>query len=439
MQIQTTEIALACSPGERRWSDVRQRLADSGLVGQIVRFFCADATAHELRCVISVADGDREPAWPSLLSFRRRSRRLDDFVVASLIPTGLRCEFGGFAGDGTPVTNLLASVADCVITNPNSVTASDLYYARDNILYAEGNLLNRFFTGELDFIPRRRDRVGLIVEKPRNERFLNNVLSAADAMVSVSGVRVDPIVVTDAPVQTTCLLSQYGHATGEYGDLDVLGQAMDVMADHELDAVGLTSSLTLAPELRWSYINGNEVPNPWGAAEAILTHFCTTFYPGNVVHAPLLTSTDDMMFGARSDVRDGAELISSSYLCSVLSGLTRAPGLAVPGHTSVPHDRQISVGDVSAVVMPATAVGNIPFLASLDHRIPIILVKQNETVSTLDAASLLGSQIPDNIYFVTSYLEAAGMLTALRHSINPRSVTRPLTPNQVIDLGRREP
>ncbi|MEO1374697.1 MAG: DUF3326 domain-containing protein [Cyanobacteria bacterium J06635_10] len=58
-----------------------------------------------------------------------------------MIPTGVRAEIGGFAGDGTPSTNLLAQACDHLIVNPNSVTASDLYLANDNILHLEGNLI----------------------------------------------------------------------------------------------------------------------------------------------------------------------------------------------------------------------------------------------------------------------------------------------------------
>ncbi|WP_353737299.1 DUF3326 domain-containing protein [Moorena sp. SIO3B2] len=40
-----------------------------------------------------------------------------------MIPTGVRAEIGGFAGDATPSTNLLASACDYLVTNPNAVTA----------------------------------------------------------------------------------------------------------------------------------------------------------------------------------------------------------------------------------------------------------------------------------------------------------------------------
>src|SRR5262245_47451414 len=49
-----------------------------------------------------------------LLDPRRRlaTSPASPFIAVQIIPTGVRCEFGGFAGDAGPVTNLLASTVD---------------------------------------------------------------------------------------------------------------------------------------------------------------------------------------------------------------------------------------------------------------------------------------------------------------------------------------
>ena len=38
---------------------------------------------------------------------RRKDHQQDKFAVVQVIPTGVRCEIGGFAGDACPATNLL--------------------------------------------------------------------------------------------------------------------------------------------------------------------------------------------------------------------------------------------------------------------------------------------------------------------------------------------
>lgn len=41
---------------------------------------------------------------------------------------GVGATVGGYAGDALPAVRTLASVADCVITHPNTVNAAMLYY-----------------------------------------------------------------------------------------------------------------------------------------------------------------------------------------------------------------------------------------------------------------------------------------------------------------------
>ena len=98
----------------------------------------------------SFVDTDREPVWSSLLDINIRQRASNQpFVAVSIIPTGVRAEIGGFAGDATPSTNLLASACDYLVTNPNAVTASDIYFAQDNVLYLEGNLICQLLLGNI--------------------------------------------------------------------------------------------------------------------------------------------------------------------------------------------------------------------------------------------------------------------------------------------------
>ena len=41
-----------------------------------------------------------------------------------IVPTGIGCEVGGFAGDALPTAKLLASASGCLITHPNVMTVS---------------------------------------------------------------------------------------------------------------------------------------------------------------------------------------------------------------------------------------------------------------------------------------------------------------------------
>ena len=58
-----------------------------------------------------------------------------------VVPTGLRCEIGRFAGDACPATNLLAAAADYVITHPNAVEVLDFGVSTTGVPYLVMELL----------------------------------------------------------------------------------------------------------------------------------------------------------------------------------------------------------------------------------------------------------------------------------------------------------
>ena len=136
----------------------------------------ADAGAHPLRLALVAArerevvlectvlhydrDGPHADALRTieLLHPRCRVAQADPFCVVQIIPTGIRCEFGGFAGDACPVTNLLAGAVDTLITHPNAVNASDLNEMAGNVLYVEGRSLDDFLLGHIALEPTTANR-----------------------------------------------------------------------------------------------------------------------------------------------------------------------------------------------------------------------------------------------------------------------------------------
>jgi Protein of unknown function (DUF3326) len=106
----------------------------------IVRF-CPDSPYAERLRIIEVL----EP--------RHKLHQAFPFCVAQVVPTGLRCEIGGFAGDAGPATNLLAASADMVVTHPNAVNASELNEMSENVLYVEGKSLDDLLLGHVGLLP----------------------------------------------------------------------------------------------------------------------------------------------------------------------------------------------------------------------------------------------------------------------------------------------
>ncbi|WP_375500141.1 DUF3326 domain-containing protein [uncultured Nostoc sp.] len=426
-QIFTKNFELKCSFEKRTWKEISQKISDLPLPGIPIRLILTSVKEETLGFEASFIATDRQPTWASLLNINIRQKASHKpFVAVSIVPTGVRAEIGGFAGDATPSTNLLACACDYLVTNPNAVTASDLYFAKDNVLYLEGNLICHLLLGNIGVIPEKRKNIAVIIEKPQDDKFLNNVLNALNSLRAVGGINVDPVVVTGGRIETKCTYSSYGNALGEFKGLDELMKALDVVESSSARAVALVTTLLVDDKVRQAYYRGESIPNPWGGAEAIMTHMTTNFYPFTAAHAPLLMEWEHTGFGKLVDPRDGAELISSAYVCSPLNGLINSPRPVKFDTPLVAGETRISVENISAVIMPETTVGNIPFLASLDQGIPIILVKDNTTKYNITSEKLQIQTQGRKIYLVNNYMEASGLLLALRNAIVPESTTRPM-------------
>jgi hypothetical protein len=427
-QVFTKNFSIECPPHQRTWRKIARKIDELPLPGIPIRLILTAVEENRLTFECSFIQTEKLPVWPSLLDINiRQVTSAKPFVAVSIIPTGVRAEIGGFAGDATPSTNLLATACDYLITNPNAVTASDIYYARDNVLYLEGNLICQLLLGNIRLIPEKHKQVAAIIEKPKDERFLNNVLNALNGLRSVGGINIDPVIVTGGHIETKCTYSEYGNASGEFQGIDELLNALDIVETSAASAVVLMTTLMVSDEIRQRYYKGDSIPNPWGGAEAIMTHITTNFYPFTAAHAPLLLEWEHTGFGKLVDPRDGAELISSAYVCSPLNGLIHSPRLVQFDTPLAAGETSISVENISAIVMPETTVGNIPFLAALDQGIPIILVKDNTTKYNITPERLQIDETQDRkIYRVNSYMEAAGLLLALRNGIVPESTTRPM-------------
>ncbi len=426
-RVYTKDFEIQCPPQQRSWKYISQEISALPLPGVPIRLILTKVEGETLTFESSFIDTDRKPVWPSLLNINPRQQVSNQpFVVVSIIPTGVRAEIGGFAGDATPSTNLLATACDYLVTNPNAVTASDVYFAQNNVLYLEGNLICQLLLGNIGVIPEKRTKIAAIIEKPKDERFLNNVLNALNGLRVVGGVNIDPVVVTGGAVETACTYSPYGNASGEFQGMEELMKALDVVAQSDATSVALMTTLLVDDKIRQAYYRGESIANPWGGAEAIMTHMLTNFYPFTAAHAPLLLEWEHTGFGKLVDPRDGAELISSAYVCSPLNGLINSPRPVKFETPIAAGETRISVENVSAVVMPETTVGNIPFLASLDQGVPVILVKDNTTNYNITPEVLQIENQGHKIYRVNSYMEATGLLLALRNGIAVESTIRPI-------------
>ncbi|MFX0142247.1 MAG: DUF3326 domain-containing protein, partial [Candidatus Hodarchaeota archaeon] len=231
----------------------------------IVRIVLCDIKKNTLIFQYSSIFSEKKNYGHTILDFdppKETFNRGKNFTVLNLIPTGVGAEIGGFAGDATPVTNLLASVCDYLITNPNSVTASDLYFARQNIIYLEGNLICHFMLNniKLGFPKFYNNNIGVIIEKPKQNLFLNNVLNALNAMRATAGLSIEPVIISSEDFDIKCIFSEYGFSSGSFNNLNPLFNAFDLLIEKEINTAAIVSSLMLENEIREKYYNDSSIP-----------------------------------------------------------------------------------------------------------------------------------------------------------------------------------
>ncbi len=80
--------------------------------------------------------------------------------------------------------------------------------------------------------------------------------------------------------------------------------------------------------------------------------------------------------------------------------------------------------------MPASCLGGIPALAAEFSHIPLIAVRENDSILHVTNRQMEMS----NVIEVNSYLEATGIVLALRRGISWESLRRPLHPARKIEL-----
>ncbi len=367
-----------------------------------------------------------------ILSPRKRSRRCSRFVVANVVPTGIRCEFGGYAGDATPVTNLLASISEFVVTHPNAVNASDINELASNVLYVEGRSLDDLMLGHVGLRTVGSNRIGTFVDSA-GESLIDDVVHVLNAARAVAGMQCDDATILDCDLDVQVEWTGSGCASGVIGRPDAILRGVESLIARGAQAVGGVSVIHgVTADMFKAHLEGR-IPNPSGAVEAVITHLISKLFRIPTAHAPLPYDQDSKARSTQNP-RASAEFISTPHYFSVLKGLHRAPEIVSCSGGNADSADLITLNDIAAVVAPADALGGVPALAAAYNRIPLIAVRSNGTILDV-SASKLGIK---NVIEVETYLEAAGVLAALRSGIALDSLQRPLRETSVESLPDAE-
>ena len=404
--------------------------------GQVpLRFVVTASDGAHYRCEVGVqVGGARVPA--SIFDFvHRRHESVDTFNAVMLVPTGIGAEIGGHAGDATPAAKLLASVCDTLITHPNVLNASDIIEIPHNTLYVEGSVISRLLMGTVGLRKVRANRVLVAVHEHSEGVFTKSAINAVNAARASYGLVCPRVVRLDQSFEMGSLYTASGRASGEVRGMDGLLAALERYRS-DYDAVAVSSIITIPESYHRDYFaGGGAMVNPWGGVEALLTHALSSSYNVPTAHSPMLESQEiaNMDVGV-VDPRMAAEVVSVTFLLSVLKGLQQSPAI-VDAAVDLSEPGVLTARDVSCLVIPDGCVG-LPTLAALEQGIPVVAVHENRNLMQNDLSALPWSS--DQLHFVENYWEAAGVLAALKTGIDPGSVRRPIGLAEVDVAEERE-
>ncbi len=413
------------NPAPNAFAALRDAVADSLSDSETpVRFAVTNSDGGPYECEIGVVSGDHPHRVSPLFEFRRRSHESQEaFNVVFMVPTGIGADIGGHAGDATPAAILLAHIADTLITHPNVVNASDINELPANGLYVEGSVLTRLMMGTVGLRPARANRVLVALDASYNERYAKYTVNAVNAARATYGLNCAGIVEIEPPIKVVGSYTHTGRASGHVDGISGLLESLIHRRD-TYDALALASVVEVPAHYHYDYFtSGGEIINPWGGVEALLTHAVSSILNVPTAHAPMMESDDIAAVDPGIvDSRMAAEIISITFLQSVLKGLHRSPTIVTDPAEFVPSN-VLGAEDISCLVIPDGCLG-LPTLAALRQDITVIAVRENRSLMRNDLARLPWK--PGRLYMAENYWEAAGIAAALKAGLDPDSVRRPL-------------
>ena len=341
-----------------------------------------------------------------------------------LVPTGIGCAIGGYAGDALPSARLLAAASGCLITHPNVLNGASLYWSDPRIHYVEGYGLDRFAAGEWLLRPVRRQRIGLLLDAGIEPELAQRQIQVAEACRATLGLEIGPVLSTDVPLGVHLEQGASGASWGSLERPDALLRAGERLQDAGATAIAVVARFPEDPQSAElaAYRQGSGV-DALAGAEAVISHLLVRHLQIPCAHAPAL---GPLPLDPHLDPRAAAEELGYTFLACVLVGLSRAPDLVPAGQGTVEGNGlradQLGVDQLGAVVVPDGALGGEALLAAVARDVPVIAVANP---SLLDVTpELLG--LAEAVLPAASYSEAAGLVLALREGLSPASLQRPL-------------
>ena len=410
---------------------IKTRMGD----GEVpIRFGIIKTAGRKYECELGILRNGDSTSIPhideSIFKFTpRKMENTDKFNAVLLVPTGIGAELGGHSGDAGALARFIASGCDKLITHPNVVNASDVNELPENGLYVEGSVITSLMMGTIGLQEVRSNRVMLVMDKREESKIPELSINTVSTARAAVGIDCPLVVELDEPIKMEAKYSPSGCAVGRIEALENLCNVMQKYRG-EYDSVALHTGIDVPPEFHVEYLKSRgEMVNPWGGVEAMLTHALTMMFGVPTAHAPMVNTMEIANLHAGVvDPRIASEAVSSTFLMCVLKGLHKSPRIikdsSVFGCAGI-----LTNADISCLIIPDGCVG-LPTLAAMEQGIPVIAVRENKNrmQNCLEDYPFQ----PGKLFIVDNYLEAVGVMNALKAGVSVESIRRPLADTRVV-------
>ncbi len=342
---------------------------------------------------------------------------LRPYNAALLVPTGIGCAIGGYAGDALPVARVLAQAVDQLVTHPNVLNGAQLYWPMENALYVEGYGLDQFAAGNWALEHVHRNRIGVVFDAGIEPELRLRHLQVMNGARATLGLKLTDYIVTDQALGVTLKTAGSGSSWGTITHPDSLLRAAEKLINQaEATAIAVIARFPDEDsEALQQYRQGQGVDGLAGA-EAVISHLVVRQFQIPCAHAPALMP---LPLDPSVAPRSAAEEIGYTFLPCVLAGLSRAPQYRlITGHQQL-NANVLTTEQINAVVTPASACGGSALLSWAEAGAHIIAVEDNQT-----ALDVPPEPLGIKVTRVSSYLEAVGVIVSDRAGIDS-TILRP--------------
>ncbi len=310
---------------------------------------------------------------------------------AFIVPTGVGASIGGYAGDASAYARKFSKISKLIV-NPNVVNAGCFSGINDNMLYVEGYSLDKFFKGEISFVPSNENKIGIIYDKSIPQDVMNIHLNTQNAAATVYGLDIQAYEITDEEVGVKFFVTNEGISLGNVRNISTVEKAAEKLLKKGCEALAIVCLFDDSFDDNPQYAQGSGV-DPVGGVEAIISHDISKKFKVPCAHSPAFT--DYSIYPELVNPKSASEYITPTFLPCILVGLSQAPKI------SQDISAGININNLDYLIMPYDTLGSTPVFECVKRGIKVFAIKENHTELNITKEKLFSNN--NNIIVISTY------------------------------------